>query len=89
MSSTKMSVNASAPTERRLITVSEVAEKYGCDERSVYRWADTGLIPFGIKLGALRRWDVTVIDAHIAAGCPRERSAKSASRSTARLRKGQ
>jgi predicted DNA-binding transcriptional regulator AlpA len=57
------------PPGRMLIDVRTVAAKYGADERSIFRWADAGKIPFGIKLSALRRWDVVEIDAHIANGC--------------------
>lgn len=59
------------PPGRMLIDVHVVAQKYGCDERSVFRWADARRIPLGVKLGSLRRWDLSEIDAHIAAGCPR------------------
>ena len=61
---------------RRLIGVREVAERYGCSERQVFRLADGGAIPFGCKLGALRRWDSDAIDAHIAAGCPNLRTTR-------------
>ena len=54
-----------------------VAQKYDSDPRSILRWADAGIIPFGIKLSALRKWDADEIDAHIAAGCPRVRPLKS------------
>ena len=64
------------PPGRILIDVHTVAQKYGCDERSVFRWADAGKIPFGVKLGSLRRWDATEIDAHIAAGCKPIRTVK-------------
>lgn len=57
------------PPGRMLIDVRTVAAKYGADERSIFRWADAGKIPFGVKLGSLRRWDVADIDAHIANGC--------------------
>ena len=57
------------PPGRMMIDVEIVAQKYSCDERSVFRWADAGKIPFGVKLGSLRRWDVAEIDAHIANGC--------------------
>lgn len=62
------------PIGKRLGDVRAVAAKYACDKRSISRWADQGLIPFGIKLGALRRWDLDEIDEHISAGCPRIRS---------------
>lgn len=54
--------------------VKAVAAKYGVDPRSVSRWADTGLIPYGAKLSAARRWNLAEIDGHIAAGCPRVRT---------------
>ncbi len=57
------------PPGRILIDVHTVAQKYACDERSIFRWADAGKIPFGTKLGSLRRWDLSEIDAHIASGC--------------------
>ena len=57
------------PPGRMLIDVRTVAAKYGADERSIFRWADAGKIPFGVKLGSLRRWDIVEIDAHIAGGC--------------------
>ena len=64
------------PGRKRLIDVKVVAAKYDCDKRSVLRWADAGVIPFGIKLSGLRRWDVDEIDGHIAAGCPQVRPLK-------------
>jgi hypothetical protein len=56
------------PREKLMGDVHALAAQYHCDERSSYRWADKGLIPFGVKLGALRRWDLDEIDAHISAG---------------------
>ncbi len=64
------------PPGRILIDVHIVAAKYSADERSIFRWADAGIIPYGVKLGALRRWDLAEIDAHIANGCRPIRSAK-------------
>jgi hypothetical protein len=64
------------PPGRRLGDVHVVAAKYSADERSIFRWADAGLIPYGVKLGSLRRWDIAEIDAHIANGCKPVRSAK-------------
>ena len=61
------------PPGKRMGDVTIVAAKYCCDKRSVYRFADQGIIPFGHKLSGLRRWDLDAIDAHIAAGCPRVR----------------
>ncbi len=64
------------PPGRMLIDVHTVAAKYGADVRSIFRWADAGKIPFGVKIGSLRRWDIADIDAHIANGCKPIRSAK-------------
>lgn len=58
-------------TAHRMLDVAAVAAKYGCDQRTVYRWANDGLIPFGVKLCGLRRWSLAEIDSHIASGCPR------------------
>ena len=66
-------VNASG---RRLYGVKEVAHLYGCGERTVYRLADSGRIPYGIKLGGLRRWDSVEIEDHISRGCPPVRVSK-------------
>lgn len=57
------------PPGRMMIDVEIVAQKYGADKRSIFRWADSGKIPFGTKLGSLRRWDLAEIDTHIAGGC--------------------
>lgn len=71
-----------APTTNalRLIDVGTVAAKYGCAPRTVFRLADQGRIPTGIKLGALRRWNEAVIDRHISDGCPSLRPAKGGAR---------
>jgi hypothetical protein len=37
--------------------------------RQVVRAADAGSIPYGLKVGRLRRRDETELDAHIANGC--------------------
>ena len=66
--------SAALRTGRRLLNVRDVARLYGCDERSVFRWADCGIIPTGIKLGSLRRWDAIQIEQHITSGCPKVRT---------------
>lgn len=68
------------PPGRMLIDVHAVAAKYGADERSIFRWADAGKIPFGVKLSSLRRWDLAEIDDHIAGGCKPVRAAGKAVR---------
>jgi len=59
----------SALSAPRLIDVRAVAAKLDCDPRTVYRFAAAGRIPFGVKLGALRKWSEAELDAWIAAGC--------------------
>lgn len=62
-------MNTNVESSRRLIDCHEVARRLGCSWRTVYRLADTGRIPWGLKLGSLRRWDAAEIDAFIASGC--------------------
>jgi predicted DNA-binding transcriptional regulator AlpA len=60
---------------RRMIDAVAISEKLSCSVRHVHRMADAGAMPWGCKLGALRRWDEAEIDAWIAAGCPAVRRA--------------
>jgi excisionase family DNA binding protein len=55
--------------KRRLGDAREVAAIVGCSERTVYRLADAGKMPFGVKLGAMRRWDLNQIEQWIEDGC--------------------
>jgi excisionase family DNA binding protein len=57
------------PPGRHLIDAKEVARRLGCSWRHVLRLADAGLMPWGVKLGALRRWDSREIEEFIAGGC--------------------
>jgi predicted DNA-binding transcriptional regulator AlpA len=59
---------------RQLIDAEIVGRKIGCSARHCYRMADQGLMPWGLKLGALRRWDAQEIDEWIGRGCPRVRN---------------
>jgi excisionase family DNA binding protein len=54
---------------RRLGDAKTVGGVLGCSWRTVYRLADSGKIPAGFKLGALRRWDLAEIESFIAGGC--------------------
>jgi len=65
-----------AEPSRRLIDTKEVGRRLGCSWRTVLRLADAGKIPFGVKLGALRRWDAVELDAFIAGGCKSPKSAR-------------
>lgn len=58
-----------AAPPRRLIDAKAAGTLLGCSWRTVLRLADAGKIPWGIKLGALRRWDASELDAFIAGGC--------------------
>jgi excisionase family DNA binding protein len=53
----------------RLIDAKEAGRLFGCSWRTVYRLADAGKIPWGLKLGSLRRWDSSELDAFVASGC--------------------
>jgi predicted DNA-binding transcriptional regulator AlpA len=44
--------------------------------RTVYRYADAGLMPWGFKIGTLRRWDMDEIERWIANGCKPVRHAE-------------
>jgi predicted DNA-binding transcriptional regulator AlpA len=63
-----LSTAAATPT-RRLISAQQVGELLGCSWRSVIRLADAGKMPAGLKIGALRRWDVRCVEEWIAGGC--------------------
>jgi excisionase family DNA binding protein len=62
-------ITPSAPAQRRLSDAKEVSARLGCSWRHVLRMADRGLMPWGIKLGALRRWDMDQLEEWIKAGC--------------------
>ena len=60
---------ATVTLSRRLIDAKEVGRILGCSWRHVMRLADQGALPWGYKLGALRRWDLSEIETFIANGC--------------------
>jgi excisionase family DNA binding protein len=64
-----------ADSPAALLDVRQVAALLNCSPRTCYRFADGGLMPQPHKLGALVRWSKAEIDAWIAAGCPRVRTA--------------
>jgi predicted DNA-binding transcriptional regulator AlpA len=65
---------ASSPS-RRLGDAKDVGKLLKCSWRHVIRLADAGEIPWGFKLGRLRRWDLSEIEAFIASGCKPVRQA--------------
>lgn len=54
---------------KRLGTKEDVALITGMAPRTVLRNADRGAMPWGVKIGALRRWDLDEVSAWIAGGC--------------------
>jgi predicted DNA-binding transcriptional regulator AlpA len=57
------------PALRRLVDAKAVGQMLGCSPRTVLRLADARRIPWGVKLGGLRRWDVQEVQNFIASGC--------------------
>lgn len=53
----------------RLIDVRRSSHMYGVSWRTFLRWADQGLVPWGIKLGGRRLWQLEELDRHIRGGC--------------------
>jgi predicted DNA-binding transcriptional regulator AlpA len=54
---------------RRFLDAKQVGARLGCSWRHVLRMADRGLMPWGVKLGALRRWDGDELEQWINGGC--------------------
>jgi hypothetical protein len=52
-----------------MIGVRAASRLYSVYWRTWLRWADAGLVPFGVKLGGRRLWSVDELDAHIKGGC--------------------
>ena len=66
--------------QRRLIDAREAGRLLGCSWRTVLRYADAGRIPWGTKLGSLRRWDAVELEGFIANGCKPARTPKGGGR---------
>lgn len=49
--------------------VGDLARRYKTSVRHIYRLADAGRIPWGVKLGNLRRWSRREIEEWEAGGC--------------------
>lgn len=47
----------------------DLGRRYKASSRSIFRWADAGLMPPGIKIGTLRRWSRREIEAWESGGC--------------------
>lgn len=70
MSRTSHETKTQAGITKRLLDGSASAEIAGCSLRHWLRMAGDGRAPKGVKLGALRRWDLDEIERWIEAGCP-------------------
>lgn len=57
------------------LCVRDLAARFGASWRTVMRWADSGRIPPGLKIGGLRRWPRSAIEAWEAGGCKPVRGA--------------
>jgi predicted DNA-binding transcriptional regulator AlpA len=64
------------PPKKRLGSVRDVEAITSMDRSAVLRYADSGRMPWGMKIGALRRWDLGEIEAWIAGGCKPVRTVK-------------
>jgi predicted DNA-binding transcriptional regulator AlpA len=60
---------AAAPPSPQLLDAKQVGVRLGCSWRHVLRMADRGLMPWGAKLGALRRWSADELEDWIKSGC--------------------
>jgi hypothetical protein len=57
------------PGNVKLLDVHAVAERYSANWRTIFRWADSGLIPPGLKIGGRRLFKLDEIENHIRDGC--------------------
>jgi predicted DNA-binding transcriptional regulator AlpA len=72
MTTSTLPPNSTATPEHlpsRLGDAKKVGTRLGMSWRTVYRYADSGLMPWGIKIGTLRRWDMDEIERWIGQGC--------------------
>lgn len=51
------------PTPPGLMTAPEVAEHFGCNVSTVWRWAKQGILPKPIKIAGITRWRRPEIEA--------------------------
>jgi excisionase family DNA binding protein len=63
------------PVPRRLIDAKEAGKYLGCSWRTLLRLADSGRVPWGVKIGALRRWDIRELEEFVSSGCKPPRTA--------------
>ncbi len=58
-----------AGSDAEYFDVGDLEKRYKCSKRHVLRLADRGAMPWGTKLGNLRRWSCREIEAWEATGC--------------------
>lgn len=63
-----------------LLRIEDVCALLRTTKRSVYRLADSGKMPYGLKLNGMRRWRRAELMDWLAAGCPPVCEAKGATR---------
>lgn len=64
---------AHSPADAVYLTADDLARRYKTSTRTIFRWADSGLLPRGIKFGALRRWSLRSIEGFERSGYQIER----------------
>jgi|GEM_PF-6788878 len=47
---------------RTYVTAKQLATRYCVTERSIWRWAQTGVLPKPARIGGATRWDLELID---------------------------
>lgn len=61
--------NGRVTTEADWLDVGDLARRFKSSDRHVFRLADSGRMPWGVKLGQLRRWSRREIEEWEANGC--------------------
>ena len=62
--------------EQGYFNADDLGRRYKASSRSIFRWADAGLIPPGTKIGSLRRWSRREISEWEVGGCKPVRSTR-------------
>lgn len=67
------------PSDPGWFDVADLAQRYKTSTRHIFRMADLGKMPWGVKFGHLRRWPRDEIGAWEANGCAPVRQGSAAS----------
>lgn len=68
-------------SERTMLSITDLAKRWGCSERHVRRMADAGRCPRPVKLLSLLKWPEHIIDQWEKDGCPNVRNVSKGGRS--------